>query len=157
MGAQEQHVFHFRPGSALPHSYPRIHNLQYKSWVLVPPPRQERLRTYCRWQRAAKAGLHNGRSEEHTSELQSPCNLVCRLLLEKKQTQTYRISLPLHALLSLASSSTPHTTTQKLKLNLANILMISFPRPASLFLFFFLNDTPPTEFYPLPPRAALPI
>src|SRR2546426_3869966 len=28
----------------------------------------------------------NGRSEEHTSELQSPCNLVCRLLLEKKKT-----------------------------------------------------------------------
>src|SRR5256885_8299065 len=27
---------------------------------------------------------HTGRSEEHTSELQSPCNLVCRLLLEKK-------------------------------------------------------------------------
>src|SRR5688500_19069608 len=26
------------------------------------------------------------RSEEHTSELQSPCNLVCRLLLEKKNT-----------------------------------------------------------------------
>src|SRR5688500_19994608 len=28
--------------------------------------------------------LPNRRSEEHTSELQSPCNLVCRLLLEKK-------------------------------------------------------------------------
>src|SRR5688500_19451842 len=28
-----------------------------------------------------------GRSEEHTSELQSPCNLVCRLLLEKKNLQ----------------------------------------------------------------------
>src|SRR5256885_16321612 len=28
-----------------------------------------------------------GRSEEHTSELQSPCNLVCRLLLEKKKKQ----------------------------------------------------------------------
>src|SRR5256885_4027210 len=27
----------------------------------------------------------HGRSEEHTSELQSPCNLVCRLLLEKKK------------------------------------------------------------------------
>src|SRR5256885_16263345 len=27
---------------------------------------------------------HGARSEEHTSELQSPCNLVCRLLLEKK-------------------------------------------------------------------------
>src|SRR3989454_2690194 len=31
------------------------------------------------------------RSEEHTSELQSPCNLVCRLLLEKKKT-THRDS-----------------------------------------------------------------
>src|SRR5256885_13054085 len=30
--------------------------------------------------------LEIGRSEEHTSELQSPCNLVCRLLLEKKKT-----------------------------------------------------------------------
>src|SRR5205807_4770702 len=29
--------------------------------------------------------LINHRSEEHTSELQSPCNLVCRLLLEKKR------------------------------------------------------------------------
>src|SRR2546426_9399223 len=28
------------------------------------------------------------RSEEHTSELQSPCNLVCRLLLEKKKKTT---------------------------------------------------------------------
>src|SRR5256885_6690966 len=28
------------------------------------------------------------RSEEHTSELQSPCNLVCRLLLEKKKNET---------------------------------------------------------------------
>src|SRR2546426_7153166 len=27
------------------------------------------------------------RSEEHTSELQSPCNIVCRLLLEKKKSQ----------------------------------------------------------------------
>src|SRR2546426_9513889 len=30
------------------------------------------------------------RSEEHTSELQSPCNLVCRLLLEKKKNNKYR-------------------------------------------------------------------
>src|SRR3989454_6972077 len=30
-------------------------------------------------------GLWAWRSEEHTSELQSPCNLVCRLLLEKKK------------------------------------------------------------------------
>src|SRR5688572_32735077 len=36
-----------------------------------------------------------GRSEEHTSELQSQSNLVCRLLLEKKNTrQTHTTSLP---------------------------------------------------------------
>src|SRR2546426_2750816 len=31
------------------------------------------------------------RSEEHTSELQSPCNLVCRLLLEKKKNKKNKI------------------------------------------------------------------
>src|SRR5256885_12599451 len=37
----------------------------------------------------AHDGPHGQRSEEHTSELQSPCNLVCRLLLEKKKYYTY--------------------------------------------------------------------
>src|SRR5256885_6518227 len=32
---------------------------------------------------------HLVRSEEHTSELQSPCNLVCRLLLEKKNAMSH--------------------------------------------------------------------
>src|SRR5256885_10560627 len=36
---------------------------------------------------------HDFRSEEHTSELQSPCNLVCRLLLEKKNSDRARSSL----------------------------------------------------------------
>src|ERR1022692_4999323 len=42
---------------------------------------------------ACRSSLRNcarpagNRSEEHTSELQSPCNLVCRLLLEKKKTR----------------------------------------------------------------------
>src|SRR2546426_6528621 len=34
---------------------------------------------------ARSGGEFGERSEEHTSELQSPCNLVCRLLLEKKK------------------------------------------------------------------------
>src|SRR5256885_12394434 len=38
--------------------------------------------TYRKWHDVLLAY----RSEEHTSELQSPCNLVCRLLLEKKKT-----------------------------------------------------------------------
>src|SRR2546426_3290863 len=37
--------------------------------------------------RIITAALASMRSEEHTSELQSPCNLVCRLLLEKKKNK----------------------------------------------------------------------
>src|SRR5256885_8347497 len=43
------------------------------------------------------------RSEEHTSELQSPCNLVCRLLLEKKKISTR----PLRRILLYTSTCTP--------------------------------------------------
>src|SRR5256885_6185034 len=35
------------------------------------------------WRPACRSSRAHRRSEEHTSELQSPCNLVCRLLLEK--------------------------------------------------------------------------
>src|SRR5256885_11775459 len=37
---------------------------------------------------AAQLRTARERSEEHTSELQSPCNLVCRLLLEKKKNKS---------------------------------------------------------------------
>src|SRR2546430_9019423 len=48
---------------------------------------------------AAARHLHLQRSEEHTSELQSQSNLVCRLLLEKKKTVSSPPDpwLPLHA------------------------------------------------------------
>src|SRR2546426_12272044 len=65
-------------------------------WLALPP---ERVGLYCLnpareggvSQVVSLATVHNElqrrhRSEEHTSELQSPCNLVCRLLLEKKKT-----------------------------------------------------------------------
>src|SRR5260370_18936221 len=39
----------------------------------------------CKWNSAVASGVR-ARSEEHTSELQSHLNLVCRLLLEKKKT-----------------------------------------------------------------------
>src|SRR5256885_9008575 len=45
----------------------------------------------------ARAYTAPPRSEEHTSELQSPCNLVCRLLLEKKKKRR-----PLHGVLCAA-------------------------------------------------------
>src|SRR2546426_1482915 len=42
-----------------------------------------------RWEAVRKSSSrgNRSRSEEHTSELQSPCNLVCRLLLEKKKNK----------------------------------------------------------------------
>src|SRR5256885_13110174 len=39
---------------------------------------------------ASRSASSRSRSEEHTSELQSPCNLVCRLLLEKKKKKIYK-------------------------------------------------------------------
>src|SRR5256885_8485120 len=48
-----------------------------------PLPNRERFAVWL-----SSIGFSNDRSEEHTSELQSPCNLVCRLLLEKKNTCT---------------------------------------------------------------------
>src|SRR2546426_4486593 len=49
--------------------------------------------------------INGTRSEEHTSELQSPCNLVCRLLLEKKKKiinieEIIRLSMPEHQLIA---------------------------------------------------------
>src|SRR2546426_5173481 len=50
--------------------------------VAAPAPAADTTHTPARPQPTATASQ---RSEEHTSELQSPCNLVCRLLLEKKK------------------------------------------------------------------------
>src|SRR2546430_8332329 len=56
-------------------------------------PDQPNLYPYCngckRWRRRS----FSSRSEEHTSELQSQSNLVCRLLLEKKKKYTHLIAL----------------------------------------------------------------
>src|SRR2546426_7732057 len=46
--------------------------------------RDSKGRLHIRLRQPASGDLIGNRSEEHTSELQSPCNLVCRLLLEKK-------------------------------------------------------------------------
>src|SRR5256885_5771026 len=49
-----------------------------------------RFMEYCREQGIALNDRNfTVRSEEHTSELQSPCNLVCRLLLEKKKYMSF--------------------------------------------------------------------
>src|SRR5256885_5765494 len=50
-------------------------------------PSSELVSHQCRLVVKKISGANLRRSEEHTSELQSPCNLVCRLLLEKKKKQ----------------------------------------------------------------------
>src|SRR5256885_12661231 len=63
-------------------------------------PRQQILGLPVRHLRAqgGQIGLPRAfRSEEHTSELQSPCNLVCRLLLEKKKKSSSVPAITIHA------------------------------------------------------------
>src|SRR5256885_5905722 len=61
------------------------------------------------------------RSEEHTSELQSPCNLVCRLLLEKKKKINTRAVLEHPTLVK----HKPHLSTMP-----QSLTTIGFQRPA---------------------------
>src|SRR5256885_3824763 len=53
-------------------------------YITIDDPNNSELRA-VRMDRLWFPARHCDRSEEHTSELQSPCNLVCRLLLEKKK------------------------------------------------------------------------
>src|SRR3989454_4930268 len=53
----------------------------------LPPDCSEQFDRYLQEAFVAEKSARPRRSEEHTSELQSPCNLVCRLLLEKKKKQ----------------------------------------------------------------------
>src|SRR6516162_3916985 len=93
------------------------------------------------------------RSEEHTSELQSPCNLVCRLLLEKKKTDRERRrdtaqrrgggrGLHLHSTLRRSHHHPRHATC--------------FAQRSPVILFFF-KVPPTTEIYTLSLHDALPI
>src|SRR5256885_13173170 len=62
----------------------------YRSCELQAPQLAQagrQLMMHGRQHHAAARELLADRSEEHTSELQSPCNLVCRLLLEKKNPE----------------------------------------------------------------------
>src|SRR5256885_10365387 len=72
----------FRSGNAV---YEFLPALSRGNGVPTPTLRAEYMTVELN-QGAGKAFEAALRSEEHTSELQSPCNLVCRLLLEKKKT-----------------------------------------------------------------------
>src|SRR3954463_12684727 len=96
-------------------------------------------------------------SEEHTSELQSHDNLVCRLLLEKKKTRrrrppSRRARPPgrRQTVTGAAPCRAPPTPRSGLPPGVAVVRLL-------WCVFFFFNDTAPPEIYPLSLHAALPI
>src|SRR6266480_274572 len=94
--------------------------------------------------RAARRAAARWRSEEHTSELQSHVNLVCRLLLEKKKTHI------IHA-------NRLKTTEKKEYTLIYHSVISSSCLYLRIFLFFFFfNDTATTEIYTLSLHDALP-
>src|ERR1039458_3234408 len=107
--------------------------------------------------RRHRPNQNRGRSEEHTSELQSLRHLVCRLLLEKKKTTGSRRWR--------RTAEGPYRSTFARVVVLRMAALTSFPlfalgcsraRPGWL-PFFFFNDTATTEIYTLSLHDALPI
>src|ERR1022692_169859 len=97
------------------------------------------------------------RSEEHTSELQSPCNLVCRLLLEKKTTEHNRDRNRLYKLIiTYYIISEDSVVTYAITTILTFLCSHHFCVFLRFFCFFF-NDTATTEIYTLSLHDALPI
>src|SRR5258708_4271217 len=88
-------------------------------------------------ERPRRVAGNGDRSEEHTSELQSPDHLVCRLLLEKKKNLMHHVEL------QTASQSCPS--------------LLSTSCSLTIFSVFFFNDTATTEIYTLSLHDALPI
>src|ERR1039457_1464587 len=97
------------------------------------------------------------RSEEHTSELQSPCNLVCRLLLEKK---TFLAGVALQLFVRAYVVDFVDVLDQNDVAHRKSLGRTSCRRsltPSVIRFFFFFNDTATTEIYPLSLHDALPI
>src|SRR6266571_5191990 len=97
------------------------------------------------------------RSEEHTSELQSHVNLVCRLLLEKKKKNSLHHEQP-HK--TRTSQHSPHLSmawTVDFRVGWLSLVCSSYCCALVDFCFFFFNDTATTEIYTLSLHDALPI
>src|SRR2546427_831508 len=120
------------------------------------PELQGRLPIRVELQSLGEADFIRIRSEEHTSELQSQSNLVCRLLLEKKH----------HDLYVLDGGARMGAKRRRVRAQLIYVARgnESWPevcdrngRGRSVFVVFFFNDTATTEIYTLSLHDALPI
>src|SRR6202042_1894112 len=121
--------------------------------------RQHRARRFWRARHADRRPRerHRARSEEHTSELQSRRDIVCRLLLEKKKQELllgYGVlfawaHIPGEGLVAGGVGGGPRSAASPDR-------AAPRARRARCVVFFF-NDGAAPEFYPLSPHAALPI
>src|ERR1039457_5279209 len=94
------------------------------------------------------------RSEEHTSELQSPCNLVCRLLLEKKNKKQQILATPESPRANggepFSCAGQPRRTSPASKCCTPACATWT----AYSCVFFFLKEPAPAKISPLPLPAA---
>src|SRR6266581_2236318 len=98
----------------------------------------------------APSGLTSSRSEEHTSELQSPVHLVCRLLLEKKTHPTFTVTTAP----GKQFNSLVYAEIDPINGAPRDAVLMNPEDAAALFLF---KDTATTEIYTLSLHDALPI
>src|ERR1019366_4627514 len=100
--------------------------------------------------------LRQQRSEEHTSELQSLTNLVCRLLLEKKITnmleQRFMPQIAPALAQAFGTATLDPKSTSKAPLQFATLLTL-----VNLFLFFFFKAAAHPRIPPFSPPAPFPI
>src|SRR4029434_9881896 len=100
--------------------------------------------------------VKQGRSEEHTSELQSHLNLVCRLLLEKKK-EIVRVSVCVCgvscSVLYMCVFASEMSITRAARTVVTVSLCFTL---VCVFVFFFFNVRAPPDFYSFPHPAALP-
>src|ERR1019366_6100167 len=97
------------------------------------------------------------RSEEHTSELQSLTNLVCRLLLEKKADDKNGFSQLLASHFLDRDAHDVRVTPLPALSRCRRLEVGKLPASRLIFPFFFFNDTATTEIYTLSLHDALPI
>src|ERR1039457_2645959 len=89
------------------------------------------------------------RSEEHTSELQSPCNLVCRLLLEKKKHRRLPLATaPLSDSQQRAPTLTPPLSLASVGVSDLRLPSLWPPRCPRLFFFLMIGRPPSSPLFP---------
>src|SRR6202521_1436081 len=100
--------------------------------------------------------MAGARSEEHTSELQSPQNLVCRLLLEKKRKQSSAHRETPNSYVTYRAGASRSVARRTLRTRRRSLRSSSLPLLLIAF-FFFLKKPGPPKFSPFSPPPPSPV